>query len=913
MGIPRFAKTLMTRYPLIIGNIKNESDIPIIDNLYLDLNSTIHEISHSKPDNLLALLKNKSYEEIYQQACEFINQILELIKPKSLLMIALDGVSPVAKISDQLKSRYSKSFNNSNDEINNFLDELHLERKNTFDKNEISPCTNFMINFEKYVDNYIQEKIKEKADIWKDINIIFSGTNVPGEGEYKIMEEIREEKSKEDKDKKESKKYCIFSGDADFILLSLLIHEPNIIILKKGTSTKNQNEYNFEFTKENNLLYFNELIYISVLREYLDIEFCKLKSIIKFEYNIERLYEDFAFLCFLFGNDFIPALMTLDTDGNVFEFIINSYKKSIPKFNDYLTKDGIINFSNFKIFINELSLRESEYLNSKYDYFKRIYCSKKKQPQSTLNEIYHNESIINTKNSDIYIQLKNEMNSNDKLVKKINNINDKNIMSKDIEYGLDLNEYFFHRFVEAYNSDRYKGKQMYYENKFYIDIEKDSGKEKLNKIITNYLEGLQWNLLYFKGFLNWNWNYLYNYCPLLVDIAKYDYKTNINETIYNNIIKLNGEPLPPYILQCLIFPSFNLIPENYHEIKQIIPDYYKFKKTVDNNGSLFPSQIIVTCPKINGNKMIQELIDFDKSNFSKTENYNLIKEAYGKEYLYNKNNIKSENNRKRKNEIFNEDYNINKVDVMFPSIESISNYQYIEGYFNRNIGGNKLIQINSLFIYVFLDEKKYKKINKMIIDNIFKEKIISYGYPLIKLGVLSGLYYNNKYYSLDKKSNVLKETSYQFDYEDLIKKDYEYIGLKILDLSCLIEVIPINYIDNGKLIYDYDYKYLIPLEITSLNIINKVHQEYLKNSLIINKIINIDNLELNEELLEKEKEVFLYDENLRKNKSNDGKEKGNKNKSKIKDKKGDKKRKKPVGPSIEREITNFKFKNLDDY
>ena len=563
MGIPRFAKTLMTRYPLIIGNIKNESDIPIIDNLYLDLNSTIHEISHSKPDNLLALLKNKSYEEIYQQTCEFINQILELIKPKSLLMIALDGVSPVAKISDQLKSRYSKSFKDSNDEINNFLDKLHLERKNTFDKNEISPCTNFMINFEKYVDNYIQEKIKEKADIWKDINIIFSGTNVPGEGEYKIMEEIREEKSKEDKDKKESKKYCIFSGDADFILLSLLIHEPN-----------------------------------------------KLKSIIKFEYNIERLYDDFAFLCFLFGNDFIPALMTLDTDGNVFEFIINSYKKSIPKFNDYLTKDGIINFSNFKIFINELSLRESEYLNSKYDYFKRIYFSKKKQPQSTLNEIYHNESIINTKNSDIYIQLKNEMNSNDKLVKKINNINDKNIMSKDIEYGLDLNEYFFHRFVEAYNSDRYKGKQMYYENKFYIDIEKDSGKEKLNEIITNYLEGLQWNLLYFKGFLNWNWNYLYNYCPLLVDIAKYDYKTDINETIYNNIIKLNGEPLPPYILQCLIFPSFNLIPENYHEIKQIIPDYYKFKKTVDNNGSLFPSQIIVTCPKINGNKMIQELIDF---------------------------------------------------------------------------------------------------------------------------------------------------------------------------------------------------------------------------------------------------------------------------------------------------------------
>ena len=33
---------------------------------------------------------------------------------------------------------------------------------------------------------------------------------------------------------------------------------------------------------------------------------------------------------------------------------------------------------------------------------------------------------------------------------------------------------------------------------------------------------------------------------------------------------------------------------------------------------------------------------------------------------------------------------------------------------------------------------------------------------------------------------------------------------------------------------------------------------------------------------------------------------------KKKDKKGGGKRKKPVGPSIEREITNFKFKNFDN-
>ena len=44
--------------------------------------------------------------------------------------------------------------------------------------------------------------------------------------------------------------------------MQILIHDPNIIILKGGNSTKNSNRYNSEFTKENNSLLFNEFIYI---------------------------------------------------------------------------------------------------------------------------------------------------------------------------------------------------------------------------------------------------------------------------------------------------------------------------------------------------------------------------------------------------------------------------------------------------------------------------------------------------------------------------------------------------------------------------------------------------------------------------------------------------------------------------
>ena len=91
---------------------------------------------------------------------------------------------------------------------------------------------------------------------------------------------------------------------------------------------------------------------------------------------------------------------------------------------------------------------------------------------------------------------------------------------------------------------------------------------------------------------------------------------------------------------------------------------------------------------------------------------------------------------------------------------------------------------------------------------------------------------------------------------------------------------------------------------------NNVHQEFVKIFLKMNKITNVENIKLDKELLEKEKEVFLYDESLKKNKSTETKDKKNK---KFKEKKGDRKKKKPFGPSVEKEITNFKFKNLDDY
>lgn len=45
-----------------------------------------------------------------------------------------------------------------------------------------------MHELNKHMKFYIERKFNEE---WKDLKVIFSGTDVPGEGEHKIMEYIR--------------------------------------------------------------------------------------------------------------------------------------------------------------------------------------------------------------------------------------------------------------------------------------------------------------------------------------------------------------------------------------------------------------------------------------------------------------------------------------------------------------------------------------------------------------------------------------------------------------------------------------------------------------------------------------------------------------------------------------------------
>ena len=96
-------------------------------------------------------------------------------------------------------------------------------------------------------------------------------------------------------------------------MLALVTHEPHFCLLREvvkfggGERGQPSREVMQNPTDDGFLL-----LHVGLLREYLDQEFRTVADALPFEYDCERIVDDFVLLSMLVGNDFLPPLPTLD-------------------------------------------------------------------------------------------------------------------------------------------------------------------------------------------------------------------------------------------------------------------------------------------------------------------------------------------------------------------------------------------------------------------------------------------------------------------------------------------------------------------------------------------------------------------------------------------------------------------------
>ena len=166
------------------------------------------------------------------------------------------------------------------------------------------------------------------------------------------MDFIRKQRAQKDHDPNTHHVLC--GADADLIMLGLATHEPNFTIIREEFKPNKPRPCDLcrqmghemvdcqgaarpiegsEYTGEDEPVFGEETKYIfvrlSVLREYLRRELAMPN--LPFPYDFERAVDDWVFMCFIVGNDFLPHLPSLEIREHAIDRLVRLYKDAVFK------------------------------------------------------------------------------------------------------------------------------------------------------------------------------------------------------------------------------------------------------------------------------------------------------------------------------------------------------------------------------------------------------------------------------------------------------------------------------------------------------------------------------------------------------------------------------------------------------
>ena len=312
---------------------------------------------------------------------------------------------------DEDKEEFLKMLKSQNNGVVH-EDATAMAQKKTWDSNAITPGTPFMDILAASLRYWCAYKVNTDP-AWEKVKVIISDATVPGEGEHKIMEFIRSQRSSPEHDP--NTRHVIYGLDADLIMLGLATHEPHFRVLRedvffqeskartchicgqkghiaeacKGEAQPKEGE----FGEKDKALTDKPFIWlhVSVLREYLEAELYVPQA--PFRFDLERALDDWVFMCFFVGNDFLPHLPSLDIRENGIDTLIAIWRDNIPLMGGYVTKDGHVDLERAQYILDGLAKQEDAIFRRRRQTEERRDANAKRRK---LEEQNRNDSQTNT-------------------------------------------------------------------------------------------------------------------------------------------------------------------------------------------------------------------------------------------------------------------------------------------------------------------------------------------------------------------------------------------------------------------------------------------------------------------------------------------------------------------------------------
>lgn len=595
---------LTDQYPSVNRQL-NEGLTPdvVVDNFYLDMNGIIHPCTHGNSDKVVILDETEMFKRIFS----YVDRLYKLVRPRNVLYLAVDGVAPRAKMNQQ-RSRRFRSAKDAEVALANYVaehgglpDDGGLRR---FDSNCITPGTDFMLKLGLALERWIAFK-QDSDPFWKrGAKVILSGPDVPGEGEHKVMDYVRETQ-RANGGEPTGLRHVLYGLDADLIMLGLVTHEPEFTLLREKMSVVMAGKGRNKRKKKDMLEYDRndfELLELSLLRRMFQLQFRKFcgtddddgdVKLLDVPYDNDRIVDDFVFMCVLVGNDFLPHCPHLEIDSGALSLMLSTYVELLPEWGGYLTDKDRVHPDRLERFVHELALYEEEHfrrrgveenepgwgLATTDDEFYGTHHEK----QDTPREVRVDPAVVGREETD-------------------------SISNKSREDVASMGDLDPHA-VKSYRDYYYAAK---------LNYRGDDVARSRRQTARDYLEGLHWVLRYYHhGCGAWSWYFPHLYAPLATDLVNLRefYEDEGDEHGFRALSFRLSAPFPPLgqLLSVLPPQSAGLLPAALGELmtdpRSPLAPFYPPDFETDANGKRQSWEAVTKIPFIRSDALTDALRD----------------------------------------------------------------------------------------------------------------------------------------------------------------------------------------------------------------------------------------------------------------------------------------------------------------